>query len=347
MSTELTPATPVATVIRISQYEKLESEIMIATQEAKGKTFDYKSQDGNKAARSYLHTLKKLNGEIERARVEAKAYALDYGRRVDALARELKTKVEVLMAPHDKEIKAIDEAEAKRKAVHRAAIDHIKHLRTATASTAIEVKNWIGWLDGIIMELMEEYADEARAEREQTKAALMITLRFMEEKEAQAAEVARLRAEAAAREEAERADRIRREAVEQERERAAAAERKRVADEAAAQAIRQDQERRQREIEARRQAETQEALKRAEEARAEAVRRAAEAEQRERDAAARREAEAKEAADRAERFRTEHRDRILGEIQADIDTWHPIIGGTVADVLASGNVRHVSITWGA
>jgi len=77
--------------------------------------FDYEDKKGNKDARSHIRKLRSVNAGIEAARKEAKADALEYGRKVDKKAGEYKEVVADMINVHLVPIKAIEEREAIRK----------------------------------------------------------------------------------------------------------------------------------------------------------------------------------------------------------------------------------------
>ena len=120
--------------IVITQYDALVADIQIASQAAI-ESFNYEDRKGNKAARSYVFNLRKLRSRIDAARKDAKAYALAYGRQVDARAKELTDQVYALIEPHQNALDAIDQREAERVAAHRTTLATI----TALASTGRQV----------------------------------------------------------------------------------------------------------------------------------------------------------------------------------------------------------------
>lgn len=200
--------------IVISRYEVLLGDIKEAQREAV-ENFDYASKAGNQACRSYVFGLRKIKARIEAARVEAKADALAYGKRVDAQAKELLGQVEALIRPHEEQLNAIARAEAERVAALKDILDHavtLGELPFAATSAMIQARLVI--LDGIQLDQLQEFREPTAAaivtSRQQLQAALETALAT----EAQDRELARLQAEAAAREARERDERIRRDAQE-------------------------------------------------------------------------------------------------------------------------------------
>jgi colicin import membrane protein len=206
----------------ITQYEALENQIQIARQEAGGKTFKYDDPKGNKEARSYIYTLRKLRSSVDTARKEAKHHALEYGRRVDAMAKILEEQVTALIEPHEAEIKALEEKEAQRIAGHREVISKIAALRIPYCWPGRSGENDSAYYRSNLAEVkdidtseLEEFRAEADSEKLASIAELERLIAAAEKAEAEAEELARLRTEADEREQKERDQRIALEAIEQ------------------------------------------------------------------------------------------------------------------------------------
>jgi colicin import membrane protein len=202
----LAPPEPVehAKVNVIPRYEVLAGDIKEA-QENAVLVFDYGSAKGQKEARSYIYGLRLLKGKIESARKDEKAWALAYGKNVDAKAKELTTQVEDLIQPHQRQLEAVEAAEEARKQRHQAVLDKATaygNLRFGAGSAEIRAR--LESLDGITIDGLEEFAEPVAAAIVTSRQALSTALEQAEAAEAQAAEVKRLRAEA---EERERRDR--------------------------------------------------------------------------------------------------------------------------------------------
>ena len=74
--------------------------------------FKYEDAKGNKLARSHVANLRTVKGDIERKRKELKADALEYGKKVDAAAKELTGEIEAMIDVHWKPLEAIERREA-------------------------------------------------------------------------------------------------------------------------------------------------------------------------------------------------------------------------------------------
>jgi hypothetical protein len=258
----LTAAPPLAVepkAITISQYEALTSDIEIAKQGAIAVVFDYEDPKGDKAARSYIAGLRKIRSRIESARKEAKSYALEYGRAVDAQAKALEAEILGLIEPHQQALDAIAQREKDRVAAHEEQLRLISGMVQSAMvadQPAATIREAITWLQVCPTGEMEEFEQQANAEIDnglRILEALHTAALEREKREAlEAAEAqrlaeqeqARLKAEAEARQ-AEAVERARQEAATQAARQVADAERRAKDSEAraaAAEQLRQQQE---------------------------------------------------------------------------------------------------------
>lgn len=326
----MTLATTRAPVV-ITQYEALESDIVIAEQQAI-ESFDYEDKKGNKEARSYLFELRKHKGRIESVRKEAKSYALEYGRKVDSQAKELVERIEALIEPHAQALAAIEMREVQRIAAHKAVIDEIEATVRevfAPGMTAERIQALIERVEAMDTSTMEEFTEDGCNAR--VKALVELNRHLLEERERaeQAAELARLREEARQRQEQE---------AEAQRE-AAARER---AQREAEQAVQQAQAREQMERERAAQAEERAA------AAEENARLAAEKEQARLAAAAEADRQARERQEalmqRAASQRAEKRALLIGEILEAISGSNR---QQVAELIADDKIHPaIRVAWG-
>jgi len=149
--------------------------------------FDYESKEGNKAARSHVAKLRVLKADIERARKEAKADALEYGRKVDGAAAEYREQVETMIEVHASPLREIKEREERKKEnLHLCGkIEVSRHLDTGAL---ISLYNQIDAMDPEGDEAVIEAKEKAL---EETKKAM----KAAQKREAEAYELERLRAE--------------------------------------------------------------------------------------------------------------------------------------------------------
>jgi hypothetical protein len=123
---------------------------------------------------------------------------------VDTAAAELETKVEALILPHETEIKKIDAEEAARKSKHQAVIYRMVNLRTEPGKTSAEIAASLEKLKSFDTATLEEFKAAGDDERFKTVIEMERAHAAAMTREAEAAELARLRAEAQGRAEADR-----------------------------------------------------------------------------------------------------------------------------------------------
>ena len=152
--------------ISISQYEALSSDIEIAKQQAVN-AFPYSHPAGEKSARSYIAGLRKIRSRIESARKEAKAYALDYGRAVDAQAKALEAEILALIEPHQQALDEIAQRERERVAGHEESLRLISAMVQSAmiaGQSAAVIREAITWLQVCPTGGMEEFEQQANTE---------------------------------------------------------------------------------------------------------------------------------------------------------------------------------------
>jgi colicin import membrane protein len=354
MSAEKTPTTetPTGTVnasTAIARYEPLESAIAAFLDKHKNVVHDVTTTAGLAAAKHDRAECRGLRIRIEEARVAEKADALAYGRKVDAEAKRLTGIISPAEDGYDAQIKREEqrkeaerqariESERRRVAAIRERIDSMKRRAAGALDlTAHEAEVELRGLIAIDPSKDPEAYAEYQAEAADAHAATVDFLRDLVEKktrqEAEAADLARQRAELeqqrVAQEARDRADRERREreeaAEKAEREAREAKERKERED---AEAQRRDELRAEeaRIADERRKLNEQREAQAAEQRRIDAER--AEADQRRKDeeerrAAAKRDEEARAAAareaDEAKRLATERAQREEAERKTEAE----------------------------
>lgn len=329
----------------ITRWEALAHRIAQLSQEAESKVFHYRVPVDAKACRSYLASLRRVNGDIDRAHQDAKRVHLERGREVDRTSRALKEAVQHLIEPHQRELDKIAAEEEYRIAQHRGTLDRIATL-VEGVTTSAEAEARLQQLAAINTSGLEEFRAAGEARHAEAEAQLLGLLDTLRQQEADQAELAALRADRAAREQAERDERIRQEAVEAERQQAAEAAQH-------AEAARQAEQERQR-LEAEEQANKEREKARAALAAAETARQAQEAaEQREREAVATAEAarateEARQAAEafriqQAEEAQRLRRSAFCNELTAAIEGRKPPV---LAVLIISGELHPaITIDW--
>lgn len=295
-----------AQTTQVAAYQPFYSELAKLEQDNAALVFNYETPKGNKEARSHVFSLRKTKGALEKVRKEAKAESLRIGRAVDSEASAIEARIEAMITVHQAKIDEVEQREKDRVAALESRLNEIVLLKLHTGSSA-DYRAEIERVQAIeIGTDWQEFMAQATAGKEQMLTTLAGHLADAEKREAEAIELARLRAEAEARAQAERDAAIAKAAAEKaQRE----AEEKAAAEAAkAAKAL----------------ADAQAEAKRKEEAAALAVKQAQEAAQRAEEAAKRREMEAKLATEEAERRRVAEaaeaeRRRVEAEKKAEQD----------------------------
>jgi colicin import membrane protein len=236
--------------------------------------YDYANKHDQMAARSWIAQLRKIKASVERCRKDAKAVHLERGRAVDANAKVLTESVEALIQRHAEPIAALEAAEDARVAAHREALSRIEllaqglYIAPSMAGLSLEVLTAEGihtmprvetseqaghaleQLAAIDTAAMEEFRGEAKAAILQARPEMERRLADLQRQEAEAAELAALRAAAAKREREDREREIREQAIAAERQAAAEREQRAEQERVAAEQRAAAAEQRARELEA-------------------------------------------------------------------------------------------------
>lgn len=288
----------------IAAYNQFRAELRQLAELNAKTVFDYEDPQGNKDARSHIYKLRLTKGAVEKTRKEEKQASLDYGRKVDAEAKEIIGEIEAMIEVHEAPIKAIEQREKDRIAQHETALMEIEGSGDMAAEQWLEtpldaMKSRLAEIEAepITEDRWEEFVALAAQKKDRAVQQLREAIGKREKHDAEQAELERLRKEAAEREQRERDERIAREAEERARreaEEAAHRERERVEREK-----REAEERAENERKAR--IEAEERAEREKQAAAEQAKRDAEAAvQREREAQVARERQEREDAERRE-----------------------------------------------
>lgn len=252
--------------------QDIDSTITKIREEAKNLPTDMSVRKNREEVASFAHKVARLKTAVDKAGMALSAEYKEIPKKIDANRRVYKDAFESLQAEVRQPLNEWEQAEADRKLVHERALEKI-NLRADECHQldASEARFNIQWLenDVVINDSWEEYELEAGRAKDRALKALREHLAAVEAREAEQAELERLRKEAAERERVEREERIAREAAEKARQEQAEALAKAQAEKELAE---------QRRIAAEKQAELDriEAEKRAEQERIDAEQRAAE-----------------------------------------------------------------------
>ena len=324
----------------IAVYEPFRAELATLKAQNMALSFDYESPKGNKEARSHIYKLRQSKAAVEKARKAEKAASLEYGRRVDAEAKSIMDEIEALISVHAEPLEAIEQREQARISGIQERISIINGFGLCTGWSAEQCEQAITELRAL--EINEDFS-EFQAQACQAKETALIALESARstalQREAEQAELERLRSELAEREQRERDEKLKAEAAEAARlEAEAKAEQERRALEARLQE--------ERDAAAKRELELQLEAERAQREKAEAERRRAEAVQAER-ARFEQEAQAKAAAAAKREADERHQAQIHADIAAGLLT-AGITESQAAAVISAireGRVPHVNITY--
>ena len=186
---------------------------------------DHTTADGEKALRSWVRTVRGYRAGLEKIRVKAKADALEYGKKVDGLAKELKVPFTEIIDARMKPLDEIEEAklkaaeaivEAERVAAEKVEADRLADLAKREKEVAAKEAE---------IKAKEDAANAVKVEAERVVREKQIAI--------DAAEQATKNAEDKAKVEANRVETARlatQDRIQREKDAAVEVERKRVAD---------------------------------------------------------------------------------------------------------------------
>jgi len=173
--------------------------------------FDYKTPDGEKAAKTQIRTLRKLDKRVGEIHKEIKAEALAQCRSIDAVKRDLCGRIADMVAVHKEPLEAIAAAEAER-------VQRIADLMAALFAyddkfdAVTETSVLVAGLEKLnAIEITSEYGErmaEATDLKESIAAELSGKIEAARKRDAEAAELAELRKQKEDRERAEREKKI-------------------------------------------------------------------------------------------------------------------------------------------
>lgn len=111
------------TIVAYDPFRSQLSELKTANSKV---VFDYESEKGNKEARSHIYKLRQTKSAVDRVRKEQKDASLQYGRRVDAQAKEIITEIEEMIDIHQAPIDRIEQREKDRIAGHQEKMERLQ-----------------------------------------------------------------------------------------------------------------------------------------------------------------------------------------------------------------------------
>lgn len=322
-------------IAEVIQYNQVRADIEQLKAVNSGLVFDYQSKEGNKNARSHVFKLRQKKADVERVRKAAKADALEYGRQVDAVAKELTGEIEDMIDVHQQPLTEIEQREKARIDDIRANIEEMRGGAADTDGRSIEeMRDRLAEIESqaVAQDQYQEFLAEAQQVQARAIETLVRKIAEAERREAEQAELTRLRQEAEANAKRQREEQIARQA----------AEKARLEAEAKAKAEQEASRRREQEaVERERQALV---------AAREAEERAQQAEVKAREDEARRQQEAEAAEERAAAERAKNqriRDTVVKEVAESVLYVVPELDHAIAYTLASamfdGKVARIAV----
>lgn len=191
-------------VTAIAAYQPFYADLAKLEEDNSKITFDYESKKGNAEARSHIYKLRQSKGALERTRKEEKAESLKIGKLIDIEAAALEVRIEAMIKIHQVEIDKIEQREADRINALKGRINSIGMLELAGPTSSL-IKHAIVQAEAFVIDdTWQEYIAEAAQLKDKVLSVLRANLVVAETTEAEAAELARLRKEAAERAQADR-----------------------------------------------------------------------------------------------------------------------------------------------
>ncbi len=100
------------------------TQLAVVKKENENTVFDYRSKEGNKAARSLIRKLGSSKTAVTKAHKEAKAEALAFGKALDAEKKRLIESIDEMIMVHKEPIKQIEEEIAEKERVIQAKLNY-------------------------------------------------------------------------------------------------------------------------------------------------------------------------------------------------------------------------------
>lgn len=202
---------------QIAAYQPFAAQLKELQAKNASLVFDYSDESGNRAARSYIYKLRRTKTAVDSARKAEKDESLQRGRLIDTEAKSIIGQIEEMIEVHQKPLDEIEEKEAQRVGALRAVVDDL--IETAaidrSAFTSEAISNRLIQVESLVINSgFREFMATATEYKEKAVAALKAALCAAQKREADAAELIRLREETAARERKDREELIARNAAE-------------------------------------------------------------------------------------------------------------------------------------
>ena len=177
---------------------------------------DLTTRKGIEAEKSHIYKWRQSKSAVSQIHKEAKAEALEYGRKVDAVKNKLLERIEAVIAEREKPLKEMEEREASRVAAIKERIARLDYCRENSKDTSAEnCQLFLSEVEAFtIDDSLEEFKAEAAISKDAALAEVKSRLARYLKHEAEQAELLRLRQQAEIQERKDREAKIAQEAAE-------------------------------------------------------------------------------------------------------------------------------------
>lgn len=173
--------------------------------------FDYTNEKGNKEARSHIYKLRRTKTAVDEARKKEKEESLKRGRLIDGEAKDIISQIEAMIEVHQKPLDEIERKEQDRIGRMQAIVDSlidVCQLNWLTFSID-EITKRLHEVEAVVVDAaFAEFMAPATTAKDKAVAVLKAALDAAQKRDAEAAELDRLRAEIRERAQKEREERI-------------------------------------------------------------------------------------------------------------------------------------------
>ena len=179
----------------IAAFSEFRSQLATLKHDNSKAVFNYTDPKGNKEARSHIYKLRQTKSAVDKVRKEQKQESLDYGRRVDQQAREISEEIEGMIQVHEEPLREIEVKEAARVAGIKERIAAMEAYAHIDEFTSGDVKALLAGVEAFaIDDSLQEFQAEAAIIKDGARAAIAKMIESSEKREADQAELDRLRA---------------------------------------------------------------------------------------------------------------------------------------------------------
>lgn len=199
-------------VSAVAEYQPFYAELATLEKENSSIVFDYETKKGNAEARSYVFKLRKSKSALEKTRVAAKAESLKIGRAIDSEAKDIEARIEAMIKVHQVKLDEIEKRESDRIAAIQVKLDALSAVHYGTSA---DLKYHIATLEAVVInDKWQEFVVDAAQRKDASIVKHRELLAIQEKAEFEAAELEKLRKEAAERAQKDRDEAIAKAAAE-------------------------------------------------------------------------------------------------------------------------------------